>query len=124
MDTVRLQDIEGTRFPAGRWTRLLVGPGSLAARNFVVGHSTQSPGGGIPEHSHQNEEVYICLSGRVQVTVGSETAFLEPITAVYIPPNIPHSLRNVAEGESVILFVYSPAGLVDHWKEELDGKLR
>ncbi|MGE5620794.1 MAG: cupin domain-containing protein [Sphingomonadaceae bacterium] len=124
MDLVRLQDVEGTRFPAGRWTRLLVGQGALQAENFVIGHSTQSPGGGIPRHAHHNEEVYLCLAGRVEVTVGEETQIMEPVSAVYIPSNVPHSLRNLADGESVILFVYSPAGLVDHWQEELEGTLK
>lgn len=124
LDLIRLADVAGTCFPAGRWTRLLAGPGSLPVGNFVVGHSTQFPGGGIPGHSHHNEELYLCLSGRVEVTVGEETQTLEPNSAVYIPSNVPHSLRNLAEGESVILFIYSPAGLVDHWQEELEGKLR
>lgn len=124
MDLVRLQDVEGTHFPAGRWTRLLVGQGALSAQNFVIGHSTQLPGGGIPRHAHHNEEVYLCLSGRVQITVGEQTQIMEPVSAVYIPSNVPHSLRNLAQGESVILFVYSPAGLVDHWQEELEGKLK
>ena len=26
METIKLSDIEGKRFPAGRWTRLLAGP--------------------------------------------------------------------------------------------------
>ncbi len=124
MEILRLQDVEGTRFPAGRWTRLLAGPGSLPVGNFVVGHSTQFPGGGIPRHAHHNEELYLCLQGRVEMAVGEETRIMEPYTAVYIPSNVPHSLRNVAEGESVILFIYSPAGLVDHWQEELEGKLK
>lgn len=123
MELLRLQDVQGNRFPAGRWTRLLVGPGSLQANNFVIGHSTIFPDGGVPEHSHHNEEVYVCLSGRVRLSVGEEARVLEPVTAAYIPSNVPHSLRNVAEGESVIMFVYSPAGLVDHWQDELDGKL-
>ncbi len=124
MDYIRLQDIAGTKFPAGRWTRLLVGAGSLDAESFVIGHSTQFPGGGIPKHAHVNEEAYICLQGRVEMTVGDETQVLEPVSAVLIPSNVPHALRNLADGESVILFVYSPAGLVDHWQEELEGKLK
>ncbi len=124
MDFIRLQDTEGTRFPAGRWTRLLAGPGSLPTNNFVVGHSTQHPGGGIPRHSHHNEELYVCLAGRVEMSVGAETQIMEPVSAAYIPSNVPHSLRNVAEGESVIMFVYSPAGVVDHWQEELKGTLK
>ena len=124
MKTIKLSEIEGKRFPAGRWTRLLAGPDSLPAENFVVGYSTQFPGGGIPRHEHHNEELYVCLSGKVEMSVGEETTVLEPVSAVYIPPNVPHALKNVAEGESVILFIYSPAGLVDHWRQEMDGTLK
>ena len=124
MDLVRLQDVEGKCFPAGRWTRLVAGPGGLPANNFVVGHSTQFPGGGIPRHAHVNEEVYVVLSGLVEMTVGDDTQVMEPLTAAYIRSNVPHALRNIADGESVIMFIYSPAGLVDHWQEELEGKLK
>lgn len=124
MDLMRLEEVKGTRFPAGRWTRLLVGPGALEANNFVIGHSTLFPGGSIPKHAHENEEVYICLSGQTEMSVGDDVQMLEPFTAVYIPSNVMHSLRNVNDGESIIMFVYSPAGLVDHWQEELAGKLK
>lgn len=124
MDLIRLNDVSGTRFPAGRWTRLLAGAGSLEAKNFVVGHSTQFPGGGIPKHAHENEELYICLQGRVRMTVGDETQDLDPVSAVYIPSSVPHALQNISDGESVILFIYSPAGVVDHWREEIEGTLK
>jgi quercetin dioxygenase-like cupin family protein len=124
MDLLQLTDVKGTRFPAGRWTRLLTGPGSLEANNFVIGHSTLFPGGSIPKHAHVNEEVYVCLSGQAEMCVGDDVQILEPISAVYIPPNVMHSLKNVAGGESTIMFIYSPAGLVDHWQEELEGKLK
>lgn len=124
METIKLSEIEGKRFPAGRWTRLLAGPDSLPAENFVVGHSTQFPDGGIPRHAHHNEELYVCLSGKVEMAVGEETTVLEPVSAVYIPSNVPHALKNLAEGDSVILFIYSPAGLVDHWQQEMDGTLK
>jgi quercetin dioxygenase-like cupin family protein len=56
--------VKGTDFPAGRHTRVLVGPGAqIEAQNFVMGHVTIYPGGCVPLHSHEQEEVYLILSG-------------------------------------------------------------
>ena len=51
------KDIEGTVFPAGRHTRVLVGVNSpLKADNYVIGTSTVFPGGSVPEaHVHAAE---------------------------------------------------------------------
>ena len=58
------QDIEGTEFPAGRRTRVLVGVDSpLQAEHYVVGTANVHLVGGVPEHAHETEETYIILSG-------------------------------------------------------------
>ncbi len=115
---IRVVDVEGWEFPAGRRTRVFAGVAGLPTRNFVMGQSQIYPGGGIPRHAHENEEVYLILKGRAHMTVGDETFEVSEGTAVYLPPNVPHGLTNAGEEDVLLLFVYSPATLVSHWSEE------
>ncbi|MFF2854782.1 cupin domain-containing protein [Peribacillus sp. NPDC058002] len=124
MHLIKLEDIEGEIFPAGRHSKILVGKGKLKAEHFVTGHSDIFPEGKIPLHSHSNEEIYIILSGKGVITVGKETKDVEGFSVVYIPPNIEHSLVNIGEENLTILYVYAPAGIVDHWEQERTGQLK
>lgn len=59
MTVFQIDEVQGTRFPAGRHTRVIVGPGGpVEAQGFVMGHVTIFPGGSVPVHSHAQEEVY------------------------------------------------------------------
>ena len=42
------------------------------------------------------------------------------ISSVYIPADVSHSLMNQSEQELAMMFVYSPAGWVDHWTQETE----
>lgn len=118
-------EVRGEVFPAGRLTKVIVSPFSdLKAKNFVMGYVTIFPGGSIPLHTHPQEEVYTVLEGTGQMTVGEETKELSAVSSVYIPPEQPHSLVNQESSDLVMLFVYAPAGVVDHWAEEREGKLK
>ncbi|MEX2460487.1 MAG: cupin domain-containing protein [Paenibacillaceae bacterium] len=125
MQYVRLVDLQGEIFPAGRQSRILVGKGApLLAEHFVTGHSTIFPGGGIPPHSHSNEEIYIILSGKGRMVVGDDVEELEGLTTIYIPPNTQHSLTNIGDTDLVIMYVYAPTGVVEHWEQERSGQLK
>lgn len=124
LELIKLNDIKGDVFPAGRHSRILVGKDALQAENFVTGHSTIFPGGRVPMHAHKNEEVYVILSGRGKMVVGDEAREVEGVSAVYIPSNVEHSLTNTGDENMEILYVYSPAGIVDHWEQERTGNLK
>ena len=123
MDVVRLDEISGMRFPAGRHTRVLVGEGGLTAQAFCQGYVVIPPGAGVPEHRHPQEEVYLIVSGAGHVTVDGETRPVDNICAIYVPPGVPHTLVNSGDEEMVLVFTYAPAGTVEHWEEELAGRL-
>jgi len=123
MDVVRLDEIPGMRFPAGRHTRVLVGEGGLTAQAFCQGYVVIPPGAGVPEHRHPQEEVYLILSGAGEMTIDGETLPLNGVSAVYVPSGKPHALVNNGEEEMVFVFTYAPAGTVGHWEEELAGRL-
>jgi len=125
MQTINLKELPGEKFPSGRHTRVFVGPQSpIQANNFVSGFVIIEPNGSVPLHEHEQEEVYYVLKGRGEMTVGEETQTMQAVSAVYIPPNTRHTLRNSGDEELHMLFVYSPAGVVSHWQEEREGHLK
>ena len=125
MQKISFENIPGEKFASGRRTRIFVGAESLLqAENFVTGYVVIDPGGKVPAHEHEQEEVYYILKGRGEMTVGAESEILEAISAVYIPPNQKHALKNAAKEELHMLFVYAPAAIVSHWEEERTGRLK
>jgi quercetin dioxygenase-like cupin family protein len=124
MKIVQLDEIEGMTFPAGRTTRVLTGPDLLPARNFTAGYVVIQPKGKVPLHAHSNEEVYILVRGTGRIRVGVKEQIVEAVSAIYIEPGTEHLLQNSGEDEMIMIFVYSPAGMANHWSEEMAGKLK
>ncbi|HEU5263343.1 MAG TPA: cupin domain-containing protein [Gaiellaceae bacterium] len=52
----------------------------------------------VPEHSHENEQLGMVLSGSVSFRVGDEVRDLAPGGTWRIAPNVPHEVRVGAEG--------------------------
>jgi len=120
-----LKDVEGTEFPAGRRTRVLVGVDSpIQAQHFVQGYVVIYPGGSIPAHEHETEETYTILNGSGEMTVGSEVRAVSTFDLVYIPPGVEHALKNTGTEPMEMMFVYAPKMVVDHWAQEKNGTLR
>jgi mannose-6-phosphate isomerase-like protein (cupin superfamily) len=124
MQHARIADIAGTVFPAGRHTRVLVGDKApLAAKGFCMGQVTIFPGGQVPAHDHVQEEVYYVLQGEGEIEIEGAAEPIRAGDAVYVPSGKTHNLRNPGKRDMTFIFVYSPAGVVDHWKQEMEGKL-
>ena len=53
MNKIRIMDVEGTEFPSGRITRVLLGEnGAINGDHFCQGYVIVYPGGTVPVHSH------------------------------------------------------------------------
>lgn len=116
-------DITGTKFPAGRLTRVMAGPGApVEAEGFVMGYVTIFPQGSVPLHRHHQEEVYVILRGTGKMHVNDETADVKAGDYIYIDSDSTHLLENTSNEDMIMLFCYSPKGIVEHWQEELEGK--
>ena len=125
MQIVRIEEIEGNVFPAGRHTRVLVGDNApITAEGFCMGQVTIFPGGQVPAHHHEQEEVYYVLDGQGEIEIDGEVQPIRQGEAVYVEPGRMHNLRNPGKQDMTFIFVYSPAGVVDHWKEEMEGTLK
>jgi mannose-6-phosphate isomerase-like protein (cupin superfamily) len=125
MTIADLSKITGRRYPAGRLTQNLVGGASpIQARGFCMGYVTLAPGGGqVPWHNHPQEEVYFIVQGTGEACVGEERTTVTAGQALYVPPNVFHQLTNVGGDPLAMIYTYSPAGDVAHWRQELDGTL-
>jgi len=88
-----------------------------------MGYVTLDPGGQVPWHNHPQEEVYVLLEGEAEMCVGEEVQTLVAGQTVYIPSEAFHQLTNIGEGPARMIYCYSPAGDVAHWRQELDGTL-
>lgn len=125
MEKYNIMDTLGTEFPAGRRTRVIVGPNAfVTAENFVMGHVTINPGGSVPIHSHEQEEVYLILSGQGDFLLDEQVVPIGSGDYVYIKPYSTHRLRNTSDFEMKMLFCYAPKGIVTHWKTELQEGIK
>ena len=124
MKIVKLDEVEGMTFPAGRTTRVLTGQNLLPTKNFTAGYVVIQPKGRIPLHTHSNEEIYIFVKGNGRIRVGSKEESVKAVSAIYIEPNAEHLLQNTGDDEMIMIFIYSPAGTANHWSEEMAGKLK
>ncbi len=60
----------------------------------------------VPEHTHPNEQMGICLKGKAEFISGEKRVLIEAGMFYWIKPNEPHSVR--ALEESTFLDVFSP----------------
>jgi mannose-6-phosphate isomerase-like protein (cupin superfamily) len=67
------------------------------------------PGQSQRVHSHGNsDKVYLVMSGKAVVTVGTEEAELGPEEAVLCPAGVPHGVKNDGPDPATLLVVAAP----------------
>jgi mannose-6-phosphate isomerase-like protein (cupin superfamily) len=72
---------------------------------------------GPPPHLHTREdESFICLAGRLEVTLGGQVFVIAPGDYLYLPRNVIHTFRNPFNDESRVISVVSPAGLEAYYQ--------
>lgn len=125
MNKIKIMDVEGTEFPAGRKTRVLLGEnGAINGEHFCQGYVVIYPGGYIPEHEHPTVESYTILQGHGVMTVDGESQPIFQGELVYMEAGKSHGLRNTGDRDMHMMFVYAPNMIVDHWAQEKSGELK
>ena len=61
----------------------------------------------VPEHSHENEQLGVLVSGLLEFRVGDETRRVGPGGTWSIPANVPHEVQAGPEG-AVAVEVFAP----------------
>ena len=70
--------------------------------------------GVIPEHSHEHEQLGVCLQGSLVFRVGDESRELRAGETWCIPGNVPHEVH-VGPAGAVVIDVFAPTR--DDWRE-------
>ncbi|MBC9714173.1 cupin domain-containing protein [Streptomyces sp. TRM66268-LWL] len=79
----------------------------LRERNMSVGLYALDAGQADPQQPHQQDEVYLVVSGRASLTVGMETTTVGRGSVVYVPAGVPHKFHHISE-DLRVLVVFSP----------------
>lgn len=124
MERINIWDVEGTEFPAGRRTRVILGQnGAMKGEQFCQGYVVIYKDGSIPEHEHETVESYTVIKGMGEMDVDGERQVVREGDCIFIRSGQKHALYNKGEGELHMMFVYSPSVIVDHWAQEQNGEL-
>lgn len=88
---------------------------------ITLGVIELDPNSVVPEHSHENEQLGICLSGSLAFRVGDESRELGAGETWTIPGNVPHEVHVGPEG-AVVIDVFVPPR--DDWRtaERVDSR--
>ncbi|AZQ72552.1 MULTISPECIES: cupin domain-containing protein [Streptomyces] len=79
----------------------------LRERNMSVGLYALDAGASDPQGPHAQDEVYVVVSGRASITVGTETTTVGRGSVVYVPAGTPHKFHHISE-DLRVLVVFSP----------------
>ena len=92
------------------------------ARNVDVHVNHLAAGSGPgPRHYHQvAENIYIVLSGVIEVDIEGDVTILETDDVLFIPPGSVHGTSNPGPDTAIFIEVYAPAGHDFHIVAELE----
>lgn len=74
----------------------------------------------VPMHSHHNEQVSMCDTGRLRFDIAGTEFILEPGGVLVIPPNVPHSAEALEDFSGTDIF--NPTR--EDWRTGTDAYLR
>ena len=88
-----------------------------AGAQFVF-ETVSPPGVMAPPHVHANDDEFCyVLAGEVEVQLGAEMIRLKAGDVAFLPRNTPHALFNPGPGINKTLFVVTPGGAENFFRE-------
>ena len=84
--------------------------------NMTIVIQRFEPGGDFETHSHDLEQFFYVTKGRMEITIGEETAVYGMGDFVSVHRDVVHSGRNVSKGESELL-------IVDYWPPDSEDRI-
>lgn len=74
--------------------------------------------GGPPTHIHSREdELFVCVKGKVTVELDGEIHVLSPGSSLLMPRGVPHMFYNEGDEETRVIAVVSPPGLENYYQD-------
>ncbi|MCL2730863.1 MAG: cupin domain-containing protein [Actinomycetia bacterium] len=102
MKVFRLDDLDAERAAnQGAYLRF------LKERTMSAGLYALRAGESDPQKPHDQDEIYLVVSGRASLTVGEETTSVARGSVVFVPARTPHRFHHISEDLRVMV-VFSP----------------
>jgi quercetin dioxygenase-like cupin family protein len=79
--------------------------------NFTVIDVLTAPNAGPPPHKQTDQEAFLVLEGRYEITVGETTRICGPGEFIHVSPGEMHAFRNVEDKPSRMLLINFPGDL-------------
>jgi len=104
---IQLKEGEKVNIGNNSWSCHLLTASSVGTSKVMLGVSTFTPGTDTPQKIHTEEELCFVLKGYGSITVGEEEIHYGPQSAIYIPPGVPHGVKNTGKEDVVMVYVFS-----------------
>jgi quercetin dioxygenase-like cupin family protein len=72
------------------------------SQSMTFAHWDFEAGSSIHEHSHEQEEVWHVLEGRLEITIGKTTRIAGPGMVAMVPPNTDHFVKALSDGKAIV----------------------
>lgn len=105
---VRKHQRKVLRFPSSKLSYELLSPDLNRQMEVLIARIEPGAAGGEEDSTHPGEECILVLEGKMKLTVGEETYYLEKGDSIYYFASIPHSLRNDGDEQLVFLSAITP----------------
>lgn len=93
----------------GALSKALVHPDTVGSRQLDYRISTYAPMAYVAKHQHKvQEQVYHVLEGEGLMEIGDEKRVVRQHDVVFLPPGVPHSIRNSGLGNLTFIVVTTP----------------
>ncbi|GAB3433906.1 cupin domain-containing protein [Actinophytocola sediminis] len=93
----------------GGTIQTLLSPRTVGSTSGFMGGATLAPGEAIAEHYHPySEEFVFCIRGELEADIDGEAVSVPAGTAIMVPKETRHRLRNVGGGEVFAVFHLGP----------------
>ena len=107
---IALDDVDPIPLPRGSWSRVLVGPSTVAGNVSSLGYSVFTPGTETDDLSHAVEELAFIMSGFGELRLEDEVVALRAGSAVFIPACLWHTVVNSGDEDLVMVFTFPDQG--------------
>ena len=112
MQPVAFDEAE-TYEPEDGWRRV-----SMAGSDrFTFEYFEKPPGHSSPMHSHENEQVCLCLAGEMTVFTEDDSITLGQYDSVLLESEESHRVENESDEMAVGLDVFAPGRSFDFWTD-------
>jgi mannose-6-phosphate isomerase-like protein (cupin superfamily) len=103
MDAWELDDVDAARRAAGRAYHEFISVPDLSGGLYVL-----EAGATDPQSPHTEDELYVVMSGRAQVTVGAEERDVRTGSLIFVGAGVPHRFHDIEE-RLVLVVAFGPA---------------